>query len=55
MTIAMFTVMFATNMGEANFFSVGGLGGSLWLLCVMGGFIVDSYQKIFDRDIQFFA
>lgn len=54
-TIAMFTVMFATNMGEATFFSVGGLGGNLWLLCVMGGFIVDSYQKIFDRDIQFFA
>ena len=31
-----------TNMGEATFFSPGGGGGFLWMLCVVGGFALDT-------------
>ena len=40
-TSGLFTVMFATNIGEASFFAPGGAGGVLWILCVGGGFICD--------------
>ena len=41
-TITMFSVLLVTNMGEATFFSPGGGGGILWMLCVVGGFTIDT-------------
>lgn len=41
-TVAMFTVFMATNVGEATFFSPGGVGGILWVICVVGGFSLDT-------------
>ena len=40
-TLALFTVMLASNMGEATFFSPGGMGGLLWAICVIGGYCID--------------
>ena len=37
----MFTLMLATNIGEATFFSSGGGGGFLWAFCCFGGFSLD--------------
>ena len=42
-TMSLFSVLLASNMGEADFFSPGGVGGAKWVLCVVGGFIVDTY------------
>lgn len=47
-TISMFSVFLMTNMGEATFFSPGGIGGILWMICVVGGFTLDTlllYRK----------
>lgn len=41
-TIAMFTTFLATNIGEATFFSPGGIGGILWVFSVVGGFMIDT-------------
>lgn len=41
-TIVMFTAFLATNMGEATFFSPGGIGSILWMLAVVGGFLIDT-------------
>lgn len=41
-TITLFSVFLVTNMGEATFFSPGGGGGFLWMLCVVGGFSLDT-------------
>lgn len=35
------TVFLVTNMAEASYFSPGGMGGYLWVLCVGGGFVID--------------
>lgn len=35
------TVFLVTNMAEATYFSPGGAGGYMWVLCVGGGFVVD--------------
>lgn len=40
-TLCMMGVLLCTNMGEASFFSPGGAGGILWILAVVGGFIID--------------
>lgn len=40
-TSCLMTVYIATNMAEATFFSPGGPGGIEWMLCVVGGFIID--------------
>ena len=42
-TLSLFTVLFATNMGEATIFSPGGTGGILWMVSVVGGFTIDTY------------
>lgn len=36
------TVFIVTNMAEATYFSPGGIGGYLWVMCVGGGFIIDT-------------
>ncbi len=40
-TAALFTVLLATNMGEATFFSPGGSGGVLWTISIIGGYCID--------------
>lgn len=40
-TIAMMTVFLAINMGEATFFSPGGIGGIEWVICIIGGYVLD--------------
>lgn len=35
------TVFLVTNMAEASYFSPGGAGGYMWVLCVGGGFVID--------------
>ena len=41
-TTTMFTLLLISNMGEATFFSPGGIGGVLWILTVLGGFVIDT-------------
>ena len=41
-TLTLLAVFIVTNMGEATFFSPGGAGGFLWMLCVVGGFSLDT-------------
>ena len=45
-TATLFTVYLATNMAEATFFSPSGTGGTLWILLVVGGFIIDVRQFV---------
>ena len=44
-TWTLFVVFLTTNVAEATFFSPGGMGGILWLVTVVGGFIVDLAAK----------
>ena len=41
-TMTLFSVFLVTNMGEASFFSPGGGGGFGWMMCVVGGFALDT-------------
>ena len=62
-TITTFTVLLFTNAGEATFFSPGGGGGIMWMICVVGGFTVDTFvihrkkieQSWMDMGIQMVA
>ncbi len=45
-TSTLFTVFLATNMAEATFFAPSGGGGSLWILLVVGGFVIDMQQYV---------
>ena len=40
-TATLFTILLTTNMGEATFFSPGNTGGVLWIVCVLGGYVID--------------
>lgn len=42
-TVGLFTLLVMSNFGEADFFSPGGIGGAKWVLCVAGGFVIDTY------------
>ncbi len=44
-TISLFTIFLATNLGEGTFFSVNGIGGVVWILSVVGGFLIDLAAK----------
>ena len=48
-TIALFTTFLATNIGEATFFSPGGVGGILWTMSIVGGFLLDSLIIVGNR------
>ena len=51
-TTTMFTLLLVSNMGEATFFSPGGSGGVLWILTVLGGFLIDTvllYERNSER------
>jgi len=51
-TLTMMSVMLASNMGEASFFSPGGVGGVLWVVCVGGGFSIDMMAIARNRCVQ---
>lgn len=40
-TVTLFTVLVATNFGEATFFSPGNTGGFVWIVCLLGGYVID--------------
>lgn len=40
-TIVMMSILLAINMGEATFFSPGGVGGITWVICIVGGYVLD--------------
>jgi hypothetical protein len=44
-TLTMFLLLLVSNMGEATFFSPGGIGGVLYIMSVVGGFALDSILK----------
>jgi hypothetical protein len=44
-TLTMFLLLIVSNMGEATFFSPGGIGGVLYILSIVGGFALDSVLK----------
>ena len=47
LSIAMMSLLLVTNLGEATFFSPGGVGGTLWIMCVVGGYALDvSFSSI---------
>lgn len=57
-TAAMFTVLLASNMGEATFFSPGGSGGILWSVSVIGGYCIDTllgHLKEAERQLMLFG
>lgn len=53
-TLCLFTVFMATNVGEATFFSPGGVGGLIWIMCVVGGFALDTmmFANHYQREIM---
>ncbi len=44
-TNSLFTILLTTNMGEGTFFSSNGIGGVMWILTVVGGFLIDLAAK----------
>lgn len=50
-TITTFSVLLVTNMGEATFFSPGGIGGILWMMTCVGGFAIDT-TLLFRQQLQ---
>lgn len=50
-TMTLFTVFLATNMAEATIFSPAGVGGIQWIICVVGGFVIDLLVK-YDPEIM---
>ena len=50
-TLTIFAVFLVTNMGEATFFSPGGMGGILWMMACVGGFTIDT-TLLFRRNIE---
>lgn len=40
-TLVMMLVLLTINLGEATFFSPGGIGGPEWLFCIVGGYTLD--------------
>ena len=41
LSIAMMCLLLVTNLGEATFFSPGGAGGTLWIMCIVFGYALD--------------
>lgn len=39
--ITMMALLLSLNMGEATFFSPGGIGGPQWMFCLVGGYALD--------------
>lgn len=45
-TITMFSLLLVSNLGEATFFSPGGIGSILYILTVVGGFVIDTVLMV---------
>lgn len=48
-TTTLFTILLVSNLGEASFFSPGGIGSTLYVLTVVGGFVIDT-QLLYGQD-----
>ncbi len=44
-TSSLFLVYLSTNLAESTFFSPSGGGGVMWMICVLGGFVIDMTAK----------
>lgn len=53
LSIAMMCLLLVTNLGEATFFSPGGAGGTLWIMCIVGGYALDMSFSNIDRQRNF--
>lgn len=54
-TLCLMGVLLVSNLGEASFFSPGGVGGILWIVTVVGGYICDMqiiYRRFIERQMQ---
>ena len=51
LTIMMMAVLLSLNMGEATFFSPGGVGGPEWIFCIVGGYTLDLMLAIRARRV----
>ena len=45
-TLILMSVLLATNLAEATFFSPGGVGGPMWMMGIGGGFVSDTIVMI---------
>lgn len=54
-TLTLFWMLFASNMGEATFFSPGGPGGIAWMLTVFGGFVIDMSLHAMGRPMPLYG
>ncbi len=45
-TLTLFAVYLSTNMAEATFFSPSGGGGVMWIIMVVGGFVIDMNRVV---------
>lgn len=43
LTIGFMCILLALNLGEATFFSPGGIGGIEWMYCILGGYTLDMW------------
>ena len=52
-SLTMVMVLLSLNMGEATFFSPGGIGGAQWMFCVVGGYALDLMVSSRNRALEF--
>ena len=50
-TITLFVLLLTSNLAEGTFFSPNGIGGPLWLVTVVGGFVLDTIV-VYRRNIE---
>lgn len=50
-TNTLFTLLLVSNLGEASFFSPGGIGSVLYVLTIVGGFMIDTVL-IYEKQLQ---
>ena len=50
-TVSLFSVFLVANLAESTFFSPSGDGGFQWIMCVVGGFTIDTYL-LFRRQLE---
>ena len=53
LTIMMMVVLLSLNMGEATFFSPGGVGGPEWIFCIVGGYVLDLMLAAKQRRMEY--
>lgn len=55
LTIMMMVVLLSLNMGEATFFSPGGVGGPEWIFCIVGGYVLDLMLAAKQRRMEYWG